>query len=124
MTPTAPSCATRWRFSGVERCLFASNFPVAGCASGMTLWCAPWRGWWRICRAAREALVLAQRGAVLPLGRRGLTDGEALKDEFLHPVALGFPGDDIALGIDAQTVDMKELAGLAPRSADVTDLLE
>ena len=50
--------------------------------------------------------------------------GGPLKDEFLHAVALGFTSYEVALGIDAETVKMEELAGLAPWSPDVTDLLE
>src|ERR1700744_1550094 len=36
---------------------------------------------------------------------------QSLEDEFLHAIALRFAGDDIALQIDVQAVQMEELTG-------------
>src|SRR5262245_35996247 len=49
---------------------------------------------------------------------------QPLVDELLHAVALRLTGHDIPLRVDVETVQMKELAGLAPGSADVADLFE
>ena len=47
-----------------------------------------------------------------------------LEDEFLHAIALRLAGDQVALRVNAETVDVVELAGLATRTADLADLFE
>src|SRR5262249_15183140 len=49
---------------------------------------------------------------------------QSLVDEFLHAVALGLAGHQIAVRINSEAVDVIELTGFAPRSADLTDLLQ
>src|SRR5215831_18188239 len=49
---------------------------------------------------------------------------QPLVDELLHAVALRLTGHDIPLRVDVEAVQMKELASLAPGSADVADLFE
>src|SRR5213594_2454141 len=69
---------------------------------------------------------------ILPLrkttsaGRSGLSGrgGQTFVNELLHPVALRLTSHDIALRIDVEAVQMEELARLAPRPADVTNLFE
>src|SRR5438046_2044995 len=56
---------------------------------------------------------------ILPGRRR-----QPLVDELLHTVALRLAGHDISLRIDVEAVQMEELAGLASRPSDMTNLLE
>src|SRR6516225_1178919 len=49
---------------------------------------------------------------------------QPLEHELLHPVALGFAGHEIAVGIDPEAVQVEELAGLAAGAADMADLFE
>src|SRR5438552_17063216 len=76
-----------------------------------------------------NAVVTVAPAAAFKISRRRMADlsgrcRQALVNEFLHAVALRLARHDISLRIDVEAVQMEELAGLAPGSADVADLFE
>ena len=49
---------------------------------------------------------------------------QPLEDKLLHAIALRLAGHEIAVRIDAEAVEMEELARLASGSGDVADLFK